>query len=334
MKHYVIPGILTIVFTFILAFALLNVGLLPTAASVQAGPVDGMIHLQIWIISFLFSLIVVFIVYSIIVFGRRKTPGGNGFYFKSSNSLEVIWTVVPLGTVIVLAFIGARDLAQIRTPDPNALEVKVTAFQWGWSFEYPDSGIKGNQLVLPVNRQVHLVMTSKDVIHSFWVPEFRIKQDILPGANLVKELRITPTRIGDYKVYCNQLCGGSHAYMVAPVKVVSAQDYQAWVDSQTKAANLSPEQRGEKLTNVCVGCHSTDGSKKVGPTWKGLAGSQVTLSDGSTVTADDTYLRNSIITPNLQIVKGFPAGVMPQDYKTQFSDQQIQDIIAFIKSLK
>jgi cytochrome c oxidase subunit II len=331
MKHYVIAGILTVVFTLILGFAMTSIGLMPVEASAQAVPVDQMINLQVWMIAFLFSLITVFIIYSVVVFRRRRAA-----QFKGSNSLEVAWTLVPLATVIFLAFIGARDLSQIRKPDPNAMDVKVTAFQWGWAYEYPDTGITSTTLYLPLNRQVHLIMTSRDVIHSFWVPEFRIKQDVLPGQNLVKELRITPTRIGDYKVRCAELCGGAHAYMEAPVKVVSQADFDAWVSEQTKAASANPADRGASLAknNGCVACHSIDGSKTIGPTWKGLAGEQVKLADGSTVTADDTYLHDSIVDPNKQIAAGFPPGLMPQTYKTQLNDQQIQDLIDYIKTLK
>jgi cytochrome c oxidase subunit 2 len=297
----------------------------------------GMIDLQLWFISFLFSLITVFVVYSAVVYRHRPGDAGVGANFKSSNQLEIFWTIIPLGLVIFLSFLGSKDLAQTRRAEPNALEVKVTAFQWGWLFEYPNNGdIKSNQLYLPVDQQVHLTMTSRDVIHSFWVPEFGIKQDILPGANLVKELRINPTRIGSYTVYCNQLCGGAHAYMTAPVKVVSKQDFESWVASQNNSASLTPAQRGEKAapTSGCIGCHTITGAKSVGPTWKGLAGSQVKLADGSTVTADDAYLHDSIVDPNKQIAEGFPPNLMPKTYKNSLSEQQIQDLIAFIKTLK
>jgi cytochrome c oxidase subunit 2 len=274
--------------------------------------------------------------YSIIVFRNKKNQLAAGTYFKGSTSLEIAWTILPLGTVIFLSFLGARDLAAIRRPDPNALEVKVTAFQWGWSFKYPDTGVISNQLYLPVNRQVHLVMTSKDVIHSFWVPEFRVKQDILPGDNLVKELRITPTRIGQFTVYCNQLCGGAHAYMTAPVKVVSQQDFDAWMAEQSKASTASPADRGAAVAKDtgCLACHSPSGAKMIGPTWKGLAGEQVKLADGSTVAADDAYLHDSIVDPNKQIVAGYAPGLMPQTYKSLLTDQQISDLIAYMKTLK
>lgn len=336
MKHYVIAGVLAVVLTFVMSFLLQSANLFLVPASSQAGPVDQMIRLQLWIISFLFSLVTVFILYSAFVFRRRRGDQSAGTYFKANNSLEIIWTILPLGLVIVLAMIGAKDLADIRKADPDALEVKVTAFQWGWSFEYPDYGIQGNQLYLPVNRQVHLSMTSRDVIHSFWVPEFRIKQDVLPGENLVKELRINPTRVGNYQVMCAELCGGSHAYMNAAVNVVSQQDFDAWVAEQSDTSSLTPAQRGEKVsqTSGCTGCHSLNGAKLPGPTWKGLAGESVKLTDGSTVVADDTYLKKAIVDPNAEIVEGYTPNLMPQTYKTQLSDQQINDLVEFMKSVK
>lgn len=334
MKHYLVVGVMTVVLTLLVGFGLIAANLTPNPASTQAGPIDAMIHLQSWMIAFLFSLIVSFIIYAIFLSGRMK-DATNGAFFKSSTGLEVAWTVVPLLTVIVLAFIGGQDLAQIRKADPQALEINVTAFQWGWLFEYPDTGIQSNTLYLPVNRQAHISLTSRDVIHSFWVPEFRVKQDALPGKNLVKDVRINPTVIGDYKVRCAEMCGGAHALMESPVKVVSQADYDAWVADQTNTANQSPAERGQRLakTQGCTTCHSLDGSRIVGPTWKGLFGEEVKLTDGSTAKADEAYLHTSIVDPNAQVVAGFPPGVM-QSYKNTLSDDQINDIIEFIKTLK
>lgn len=334
MKHYISVGVITVILTLLVGFGLQAADLTPRPSSAQAVPIDSMIHLQTWMIAFLFSLIVAFIGYSIFGF-RHKNPNEYGAPFKSSTGLEVAWTLVPLITVIVLSFIGAQDLAAVRRVDPQALEVKVTAFQWGWAFEYPDSGVKSNQLYLPVNKQVHLSLTSRDVIHSFWVPEFRVKQDVLPGANLVKELRINPTQIGDYKVRCAEMCGGAHALMESPVKVVSQADFDAWIAQQGNTANLSPADRGKNVaqTTGCLSCHTTNGAPLVGPTWKGLYQHEVPLADGTRVVADDAYIHTSIVDPNAQVVQGFPQGVM-QSYKGQLSDEQINDIIEFIKTLK
>jgi len=211
----------------------------------------------------------------------------------------------------------------------------VTAFQWGWKFDYPDYGISSNELHLPVNKQVLLKMSSRDVIHSFWVPEFRVKQDVVPGRTT--ELRITPTLIGDtYKVRCAEICGTSHAFMRSPVIVVEEAGFASWVsDQQALAAEAAqtPEGRGQALVqaNNCAACHSIDGAKGIGPTWRGLAGSEVELSGGSTVPADDAYLMESIRQPQAKIVAGFEGQQMPT---YGFTEEQISDIVAYIKTLK
>jgi cytochrome c oxidase subunit 2 len=277
----------------------------------------------------------VFLIYSFIVFRKKDGDEEDGKYFTGSTKLEIFWTLIPLGTVIFFSYLGAKSLAETRRIDPQALTVEVTAGQWFWSYNYPDYGITSDTLFLPVDRQVKLSLSSLDVIHSFWVPEFRVKQDVLPGENLVKELRLTPTEIGEYTVRCAELCGGAHAYMNSPVNVVSDSDFQDWVDEQSGSAPQDPASKGEKLitSNGCNGCHSLDGSDGVGPTWKGLFGLERLLSDGSSVLVDDEYLINSIKNPNKQIVESYPANVMPQIYSDQFSEEELNNIIAFIKSL-
>jgi cytochrome c oxidase subunit II len=335
MRHFVIVGVLTAVLTALVYLILSNVGLLPVQASAQALPIDRMINLQIALISFLFSLIIAFMGYSIVVFRQRQGDTTDGVHMTGSTRLEVLWTLLPLALVIYLSFIGAQALGEVRQPEAQALQVKVTAFQWSWLFEYPEYGIRSNTLYLPVDRQAQLLLTSRDVIHSFWVPEFRVKQDALPGENLVKEVRITPTILGEYKVLCAEMCGGAHAYMVSPVKVVSQEEFQAWLDEQSKTATADPAQRGERLAQTnCVSCHSLDGTKLVGPTWKGLYNSEVKLADGSTVTADDAYLLESIVDPHAKVHQGFPQGVMPATYDTLLTEQQISDIVEFMKTVK
>jgi len=233
MKHFSIASILVILLTVIVYVFLQAVGLLPTQASSQAVIIDQLFDIHIGIISFLFSLIVVFIGYSFIVFRRNKLlPDEEGQHITGSSKLEIVWTLVPLAVVIFISYLGAISLAETRKIDPQALEVKVTGGQWFWSFDYPDYGITSDVLNLPVDRQVKLSLTSVDVIHSFWVPEFRVKQDVLPGENLVKELRFTPIETGDFMVLCAELCGGAHAYMNSPVKVVTDGEFQDWIDEE------------------------------------------------------------------------------------------------------
>ena len=335
MKHLVVAGILVLVITALLIVGLNNVQLLPTQASAQALPIDGLFHKEFMVIAFLFSLIVVFMLYSMIVFRRKRGDTTDGPHIEGNTRLEVLWTVAPLLTVLYFAYLGGQSLADTVRPDPQALEIKVVAQQWSWRFEYPDYGIVSTDLMMPVNKQALLRLTSNDVIHSFWVPEFRVKQDALPGGSeFIRDLRITPTEIGEYKVRCAELCGQQHAYMLAPVKVISQQDFDAWVAEQTQPAG-TPEERGAQLAQQygCVACHSTDGSILVGPSWKGVFGHEVTLADGSTVTADEAYLRESILNPGAKIVQGFP-DVMPKNFGEQLTDAQISDLIAYIKTIQ
>ncbi len=336
MRHFVIVGVLVVIVTVLVYLFLSNVGLLPIAASQQAQPIDELFNLHFLVISFLFSLITVFLVYSLVVFRKKPGDEGDGAYFKGNNPLEVIWTVIPLGVVIYFAYLGSVSLSETRRVDPQALDIKVVGGQWFWRFEYPDYGIVSNQMVMPVNKQALLKMTSLDVIHSFWVPEFRVKQDLLPGQNFVRELRITPTELGEFKVRCAEMCGTSHAYMESPVVVVSQAEFDQWVEDQLAALGADPVARGEvwARNNGCLSCHSVDGSPNVGPTWKGLFGSQQELTDGSLVTVDEEYLRVSIVNPNAQVPKGFVPGVMPQIYQDTIPETQIAEIIEYIKSLE
>jgi len=269
-----------------------------------------------------------------VVFRRKKGDTTDAQHVEGNTNLEITWTILPLFLVMAFAYLGAGNLAEIRRADPNAMPVKVTGFQWSWKFEYPAYGVTSDELHLPVGKQVLLQMTSNDVIHSFWVPEFRPKQDVVPGR--ITELRITPTLIGNYKVRCAELCGTSHAYMEKPVVVSTQADFDAWMAEQVKLAEqaaATPEGHGQALVqaNGCAACHSINGSPGIGPTWFGLFGSQVTLNDGSVVTADEAYMHESIKTPQAKIVASFENQLMPT---YGFPDEDINDIVAYIKTLK
>jgi cytochrome c oxidase subunit II len=333
MRRYVTIFILVIASTFVVHEWLMLVHLFPKQASTQSVAVDQLFHVHLWVISFLFSLIMVTLIYSLIVFRRRKGETGDGAYITGNSTLEMTWTAIPLMAVLVLAYAGAKTLGAIRAIDPSALQVKVTAGQWYWRYQYPEYGVSSTDLYLPVNRQIDLQMTSVDVIHSFWVPEFRVKQDIVPGRTV--DLRVTPDLIGEYMVRCSELCGLRHAYMEGKVNVVSQGDFDQWIAQQELAAPESPELRGQQLATDfgCVNCHSADGSPKTGPTWLHLYESTVKLTDGSSVTADDNYLKTSIIQPNAQVTLGFPANVMP-DFSTVLDQTMVEALVAYIKTLK
>lgn len=334
MRHFVVVGILVIIGSIIVYLGLAAIGLMPVEASAQSVPIDQLWNLELIVLSFLFALIVVPLGYSLVVFRRRKGDTTDGQHIEGNSTLEVTWTILPLFLVMIFAYLGAGNLAAIRKVDPNAIVVKVTGQQWSWSFEYPAYGVTSNEMHVPVNQQVLLQMTSRDVIHSFWVPEFRPKQDVVPGR--ITELRLTPTLIGNYKVRCAELCGTSHAYMEAPVIVSSQADFDAWMGEQVKkaeAAAATPEGRGQALVSAsgCAACHSINGAAGIGPTWFGLFGSQVPISGDGVVTADEAYIHESIKAPQAKIVKGFENQLMPN---YGFTDDQINDIVAYIKTLK
>jgi cytochrome c oxidase subunit II len=334
MRHFVIVGILVIATTVLTYFGLDSAGLMPEAASAQAAPIDWMWNLQVIAMSFLFALIVVPMFYSLFVFRRKKGDTTDAVHIEGNTRLEIIWTVIPLFVVLAFAYLGAGNLAETLRADPDAMVVEVTGFQWSWRFEYPDYGIISDELHVPVGKQILLQMTSTDVIHSFWVPEFRVKQDLVPGR--VTELRITPTVIGSYVVRCAEICGTSHAYMEKPVIVSSQADFDAWVGEQValaEQASQTPEGRGQALVaaNGCAACHSINGSAGIGPTWAGLFGRETRLSDGSVVIADEEYIARSISEPQAQIVAGFENQLMPA---YGFSEEQIADIVAYIKTIR
>jgi cytochrome c oxidase subunit 2 len=334
MRHFLVVGILVIVMAVLTYVGLDSAGLMPVQASAQAVSIDWLWNWQIIAISFLFSLIVVPMVYSLVVFRRRKGETGDGEHFEGNSVLEITWTVIPLFIVLAFAYMGAYSLGDTRRIDPNAMVVKVKAQQFVWTFEYPEYGIISKELHLPVNKQVILKMESSDVIHSFWVPEFRVKQDVVPGR--VTEYRITPTLIGDYKVRCSELCGASHAYMESPVIVDSEVTYNAWISDQAAIAAeaaKTPEGQGKLLAvrNGCIGCHSLDGTRLTGPTWFKMYGANVELADGTTVVANDAYLAESILDPKAKEVDGFSPTVMPP---FALSEEEISNIIAYFKTLK
>jgi cytochrome c oxidase subunit 2 len=168
------------------------------------------------------------------------------------------------------------------------------------------------------------------------VPEWRVKQDVLPGENLVKELRVTPTQLGNFQVLCAELCGGAHAYMNSPVVVMTQEDFNSWVSKEVSSSMADPVARGEKwaVNNGCMGCHSLDGKDGVGPTWKGLFGSEVEWVDGKKYKVDENYLKSAILRPQLQMRKGYNPNLMPQTYGSLLTSEQIDDLIAYIISLK
>lgn len=229
IRHFVAVTILILVSTVIVNWLLQTALPLPIQASTQALIVDNIFDLNILLISFFFSMVMVFILYAVFAFRKRgDDDDGEGEHFEGNSLLEIVWTVVPLIIVIGLGVVGVTTITEVTAAKENELVVNVEGFQWGWTFAYPDEGgFITAEMVLPVGVPARMDMTSKDVNHSFWIPEMRVKQDLVRGQ--ITELRFTPREVGDYKLRCAELCGLSHWNMLANVRVVEQDEYDAWL---------------------------------------------------------------------------------------------------------
>ena len=298
-----------------------------------AREVDG-VFLFIFLVALFFFIITQGALIYFAVRYRRKSEGEEADtpYITGNRALEIVWVVIPSILLLAIFAYGYVVFRDIRTPPSGATEINVTARQWLFAFNYPDGRSEINQVHLQVGKAVKFIMTSPDVIHGFYLPEFRLKQDILPGS--YNYLWVQPDRPGRFDIFCTQYCGTGHSTMRAVMVVLSAEDYEHWRGAEEKPVGLPPVKKGEEAVehSGCLACHSLDGTVKVGPTFKGLFGSTVLLSNGKSVVADENYLRESIVDPNAMIVKGFQP-VMPS-YKGILKDDDIAAIIAYLKALK
>lgn len=278
--------------------------------------------------------IVVAIIYFIIKY-RRKSENDVTPVITHNNKLEVTWSVIPLIITLVLFGWGFQTYLDMTTPPEDAYEVNVTAQKWLWRFQYQSGASTTGELHVPAGRPVRLIMQSQDVIHSFFVPDFRIKQDVVPGR--YTEAWFTAREPGESIVFCTEYCGTDHSNMMAKVIVHEPEEFEQWLADNSGAAtqpeDLSPAEWGEQLAQeqACMSCHSTDGTEMVGPSWQGLFESQEQLADGSTVEVDENYLRESMLNPGAKIVQGYQ-NVMPS-VQGQLNDEQINAIIEYIKTL-
>jgi cytochrome c oxidase subunit 2 len=231
-RHLLTASLLTLALSAVLVWGVLNVRLTPTLASREGALIDSLFRIQFVMAAVIFALVIVFLLYSIAVFRQRPGDTRDGPPDHGNPRLETAWTLIPLLIVIGLGIYGAAVLNEITAPPEDRLPmiVEVTAFQWGWSFEYPEENLTTTELGLPVHRPILFRLTSKDVVHSFYVFEFRVKMDAVPG--MATELLVTPTRVGEYQLLCAELCGLGHAYMKAPVRVMEEEDFRRWISSQ------------------------------------------------------------------------------------------------------
>ena len=262
---------------------------------------------------------------------KRKTDHDKTPYISHNTFLEFLWSFIPLVLFLAAFAWGWYLYHQMRQMPENAMEVHVFAKQWSWDFTYKSGKTSTGEFYAPVNTPVKLIMTSKDVIHSFYIPSMRIKQDVVPGRYTA--LWFNAEKTGDYQVFCTEYCGTAHSNMLAKIHVVSLEDYEKWLQENDEGLSLS--QLGEKLLTRkgCVACHSTDGRKVVGPSYKGLFGREEEMEDGTKVMVDENYIRESILNPNAKVVKGYPKGVM-QSFQGQVTEDELNAIIEFMKTLK
>jgi cytochrome c oxidase subunit 2 len=226
----VIAGVLVVVVAGLLYWLLYNALPLPVQATTQAVSIDWLFQAHMMLLALLFALVVVFMGYAIVVFRRRKGDDGDGDHFEGNTALEIAWTVLPLVAVVIFGYLGVQSLREVTAEQPDELVVNVEGFQWAFAFNYPETGVQSAELVLPVNQPALMQMTSRDVLHAFWVPEFRVKKDLVPGQ--VTDLRMTPTVEGEYTLMCAEICGLTHYNMLAPVRVVSQEEFALWMGEQ------------------------------------------------------------------------------------------------------
>ncbi len=307
----------------------------PQRGSTGAGLVDEVFYF-ILIISIVFFVLIVAVMLLFIMKYRRvegrtaeKTP-------THSNALEAVWTIIPVILVAIIftwGFIGYMDVRQ--APD-DSYEIKVYAKKWAWSFGYPNGYIDEN-LHVPADRPIRLVMSSSDVIHSLYVPAFRLKMDIVPKRYSTTWFNaVDPgAKEAEYNLFCAEYCGDQHSTMTAKVVVHPSGEFEKWLeDASNFLERMSPEEGGELLyeRRGCIQCHTIDGGAKTGPTFKGSFGTEQTLANGDKITVDENYIRESIMDPLAKVRAGYKP-VMPT-YRDQLKDEEIDAIIAFIKSLK
>jgi len=298
--------------------------LFPDQASTMAGRVDALYAFLIAVTLFFTVVIAFLVIFFAIRYRREANPVPT--QIEGSIPLELLWTVVPFGIAMVIFGWGAVLFFQMQRPPKNAMDVYVIGKQWMWKVEHPTGQREINELHVPVNRNVRLTMISQDVIHDFFVPAFRMKQDVLPGRYTTSWFQAT--KVGRYHLFCAEYCGTKHSGMIGDVFVMEPADYENWLAG---GAGQSLAQSGQKLFQSlgCITCHRGDTGAR-GPNLAGVFGSPVKLTDGRTVLADEAYIRESILSPNAKVVATFEP-IMPT-FQGQVSD--LIQLVEYVKTLK
>ena len=304
-----------------------NLPFFPQQASAQATQVDAIYFFMVAVTAF-FALLIGALVVVFAVKFRRRHPDEIGVAIHGSLALELLWTVIPLGIALVMFAWGAKVFFDLYRPPAGAMEIFIVGKQWMWKAQHADGQREINELHVPVGRPVKLVMGSEDVIHSYYIPEFRVKADVIPGR--YNTMWFTATKPGRYHLFCAEYCGTRHSGMIGWVTAMEPMDFQAWLAGGP--ATASPVAAGEKLFNdlACATCH-TAGAQARGPVLAGIYGKQEPLQGGGTATVDDAYLRESIVNPQAKVVAGFQP-IMPT-FQGLVSEEQLLQLIAYVKSL-
>ncbi len=299
---------------------------LPPAASTLAPMYDQLFYFIYWLSVFFFVVITVGTIVFAVKFRKKK---GEAFRLTSgfchNTPLELFWSVIPTILMFVIFVWGFRAYMQFFVIPGNAMEVRVTAQQWKWIFEYPE-GAKSDILVVPDGKPIKLLMSSRDVLHSLYIPDFRVKMDVVP--NRYTSLWFQSDHKGEYDLYCTEYCGQQHSVMTTRVSVRSDTEYRKWIEenSVTPTGDVLYKRYG------CNTCHTLDGSPGNGPTFKNILGRQETMSDGDVISVDENYLRESILEPKAKVVQGYEP-VMPT-FQGTLSPDELDSIINFIKTVK
>lgn len=295
--------------------------------------VDTAFYVILGISLFFLVAITTTMIYFAIKYNKKRNPQAGDL--KDNHKLEIIWTVIPTLLVLVMFYVGWEGYRPMRNIPDNAYWIKATGRMWSWSFEYPNGKVSP-ELYVPKGKPIALKLYSPDVIHSLYIPAYRIKEDVTPGVN--NKMWFIPQQIGEYDIFCAEYCGDLHSSMISKVKVLEPEEFEKWLNSD-KASGKTEMTSGEKILvqNGCLACHSRDGSKIVGPSFKGLYGSTRTVFDAQNnlkeETFDEKYFKRSVYAPNEEVVQGYPKGIM-QSYKETISEEDLKAMFEYLKTLK
>lgn len=293
--------------------------------------VEG-VDFSLWLIlgiSIVFLVgITVVMVYFLFRYRKKKNPVATNI--EHNNTLEVVWTVIPTILVLLMFWFGWTGYKPMLTAPEGAMEIDAIGQMWKWTFEYPNGKVS-DTLVVPIDEPVKLNLISKDVLHALFIPAFRVKQDVVPGDD--KMMWFTAQKLGTYDILCAEYCGQLHSYMLSSIKVVEPEAYDVWLETEPDTGDEHPGLTLMKR-NACFSCHTQDGTRLVGPSFKGIMGKQqIVIIDGDEkeVTVDREYLINSIKNPNSEIVEGYQPNLMPP---LQLTDEELNHIADYIETIK